>query len=397
MVVKDRRGGTRNWVPGLFAAFWILLAAFSGAYLFRIVTDPAAHRAVTALASPDGVPNFERPDSTAAAPANAPSPLSAEQADALLHANEAKDRELAELKTALRELSGQVDDLNTRFKPLEKVLGPVAALPTSTSVTTSPPSPEPMRPPEKPPEPPKPEAKTPAPKEPAKAADLGKAEKPTEKPSDQVKVMEKPSVSEKPAEKPSDHAKTMEKPSGSAKPAEKPSAQAKAPEQPSDQDAADEAPSAPAAETPTNRTKPPEKPSEQASATLGSKDQKPGEKPAGAVQVTSNEPASTPSASSTETPNVSAPPPIPPGTTRFGIEIGSVEKQEGVRPMWRDLLTNHAALVAGLQARRIIAPDKKWRLIAGPFSSAAEAMQACALFKKANMPCEATVFAGDSL
>ncbi len=82
--------------------------------------------------------------------------------------------------------------------------------------------------------------------------------------------------------------------------------------------------------------------------------------------------------------------------TRFGIEIGSVGKQDDVRPMWRNLLTNHAALVAGLQARRVMAPDKKWRLIAGPFSSAAEAMQACGLFKKADMPCEATVFAGDA-
>ena len=92
-----------------------------------------------------------------------------------------------------------------------------------------------------------------------------------------------------------------------------------------------------------------------------------------------------------------AAPDIPPGTTRFGIELGTVEKQDGIRPMWRNLLTNHAALVAGLQARRIIAPNKQWRLIAGPFSSAAEALQACALFKKANMPCEATVFAGDAL
>ena len=41
-------------------------------------------------------------------------------------------------------------------------------------------------------------------------------------------------------------------------------------------------------------------------------------------------------------------------------------------------------------------PIKKWRLIAEPFSSAAEAMQACGLFKKADMPCEATVYAGDA-
>jgi hypothetical protein len=45
----------------------------------------------------------------------------------------------------------------------------------------------------------------------------------------------------------------------------------------------------------------------------------------------------------------------------------------------------------------VLAPDKKWRLIAGPFTSAEEAMQACALFKKASRPCEATVYAGDSL
>lgn len=111
--------------------------------------------------------------------------------------------------------------------------------------------------------------------------------------------------------------------------------------------------------------------------------------------VTADEPPS----ESTETANLTPPPAlpsIPPGTTRFGIEIGSVGKQDDVRPMWKNLLTNHAALVAGLQARRVMAPDKKWRLIAGPFSSAAEAMQACGLFKKADMPCEATVFAGDA-
>ena len=40
----------RNWVPGLFAAFWILLAVFSGAYLFRIITEPQGNRADSAAA-----------------------------------------------------------------------------------------------------------------------------------------------------------------------------------------------------------------------------------------------------------------------------------------------------------------------------------------------------------
>ena len=94
---------------------------------------------------------------------------------------------------------------------------------------------------------------------------------------------------------------------------------------------------------------------------------------------------------------VTLPPAANDGTTRYGIEIGAVVKQDGLRPLWREYLTNHAALVAGLQPRRVLAPDKKWRLIAGPFANAQEAEAACTLFKKADRPCAATVYAGDSL
>jgi hypothetical protein len=215
----------------------------------------------------------------------------------------------------VQSLSGQVSELSNRLKPLEKVLGPVAALPSSTAVTTSEPSPEPTMPIARPPEPPKPAVTAAPPPPPVEA----KPEKPVAEAPDDVRPAPKPA------------------------------------ETSSDQDTSETPPS----------------------------------------PVTADEPPS----ESTETANLTpppAPPSIPPGTTRFGIEIGSVGKQDDVRPMWRNLLTNHAALVAGLQARRVMAPDKKWRLIAGPFSSAAEAMQACGLFKKADMPCEATVFAGDA-
>ena len=94
---------------------------------------------------------------------------------------------------------------------------------------------------------------------------------------------------------------------------------------------------------------------------------------------------------------VALPPAANDGSTRYGIEIGIVAKQDALRPLWREFLTKHGALVAGLQPRRVLAPDKKWRLIAGPFASAAEATQACVLFKKASRPCEATVYAGDGL
>jgi SPOR domain len=319
MAVKDRRSGGRNWVPGLFAAFWILLAVFSAAYLFRIVTEPRSQTADSAAANPAAT-SATSPEP--AAPSPTPSSVSADRAEALIQANEGKDKEIGELRASVQSLSGQVTELSNRLKPLEKVLGPVAALPSSTSVTTSPPSPDAMRPAERPPEPPKPSVTAAPPPRP-------------------------PAVEAKPASQP--------------KPPEKPVAEA------------------------PDEVRPAPEPAEDAA----SNDRDSNETPPS--PVTADEPPD----ESTQTANLT-PPSIPPGTTRFGIEIGSVGKQDDVRPMWRNLLTNHAALVAGLQARRVMAPDKKWRLIAGPFSSAAEAMQACGLFKKADMPCEATVFAGDA-
>jgi hypothetical protein len=88
---------------------------------------------------------------------------------------------------------------------------------------------------------------------------------------------------------------------------------------------------------------------------------------------------------------------VPPGTTHFGIEIATVEKKNELQRLWHDLLIHQVALVAGLQPRVRLGPGGKWRLIAGPFGSVAEAAEACNPFMKANMKCQATVFAGDQL
>src|SRR6476620_10466779 len=102
MAVKDRRSGGRNWVPGLFAAFWILLAVFSAAYLFRIVTEPRSQTADSAAANP-------ATSATATAPPS-PSSLSADQANALIQAN----KEIGTLRTEVQSLSGQVAELSNR-------------------------------------------------------------------------------------------------------------------------------------------------------------------------------------------------------------------------------------------------------------------------------------------
>src|SRR4249920_1440044 len=176
MAVKDRRSGGRNWVPGL-------LAVFSAAYLFRIITEPRSQTADSAAANPAAT-SATSPEP--AAPSPTPSSVSADQAEALIRANEAKDKEIGELRASVLSLSGQVTELSNRLKPLEKVLGPVAALPSSTSVTTSPPAPDAMRPAEKPPEPPTPSvtAAPPPPPPPAVEGKPASQPKPPEKPAE---------------------------------------------------------------------------------------------------------------------------------------------------------------------------------------------------------------------
>ena len=99
----------------------------------------------------------------------------------------------------------------------------------------------------------------------------------------------------------------------------------------------------------------------------------------------------------TQTASIEAAVNSPSGTPRFGIQIGTAQTQRGLWPLWHNILTKHGALVAGLQARSMLAPDKRWQLIAGPFVSAAEATQACSLFNTENLKCTETAFAGDAL
>ena len=367
--MNDRQGSMRSWVAGLFATFWILLAAFSAAYLFRIVTEPHTGQE-TAQAEP------------VATQVQAPPALSAEQASALMSSNEAKDREIAELRTQVGSLSQQMTELNTRLQPLEKVLGPVASLPSGAAVTTSPPSPEAEALAATPPEPAKPAAKLSkqeAAKEEAAKKEAAKKEAAAKQEAAKQEAAKQEAAKKEAAKQ--EAAKQVAAKQEAAKSAEKPAEPA----------------TLPVASTPSDTTTP--------SATqLASADQTSGgtETPSSSAPApteTSGESASsTPSASAPiETASASASAiPIPPGTTRFGIEIGGAEKQDGLRPLWKDLISNHAALVAGLQAKRVLAPDKKWRLVAGPFANVEEATQACGLFKKASLPCEATVFAGDA-
>jgi hypothetical protein len=336
----------------VLAFFWIVLAGVSGVYLFSAFSDPTALGGQLVALNP--------------APAGG---SSGETTSAL--SPDQRDQELAEIKASLRELTQQMAELSAHLKPNEK---DAARLPGSSGAS-SPPVYEPSAPAAA-------EAKKP------EIAALTPAPSPSPTPPAEVKPEEKPAEATKPAETPEPEAKPIEQAAVEVKPTP---------------------PTPP-------EVKPTPKPFEPPAVAVSPIDDVPAEEDSEASSDLSAPTPPTPPAAEAQTPVASPPSPpapavtesaaldpvaLPPaandGSTRYGIEIGAVAKQDGLRPLWREFLTNHGALVAGLQPRRVLAPDKKWRLIAGPFSSAAEAAQACALFKKASRPCEATVYAGDSL
>jgi hypothetical protein len=363
-MVRRRRTGSGNWSRGVFAAFWILLGCLSGLYLFNVLTNPTLGSQLVKLTP------AEQGETTATTGGKAPS-----------------GEDLAAIEENLRKLSQQVATLSGKLEGSETSAKPAA--PEAADTSAPPPAPaetattgaEPPLPPEA--QAPRPaQAEAPKPPEPA--------QQPEAKPVEQAAVEPKPSPAPTP-----EPAAPSEPPPVVVAPLEDLPAelQARANNQP-------EAP-APDADAPAEAPAAAQSPFEAPPAAPGSPPaEASGTAPPEEAAPKPEEPAAASTPPETETAAldpITLPPAANDGSTRYGIEIGVVAKQDGLRPLWREYLTNHAALVAGLQPRRVLAPDKKWRLIAGPFTSAEEATQACALFKKASRPCEATVYAGDSL
>ena len=344
--MAQRRKGSRDWARRVFATFWILLAGVSGLYLFSAFTDPTLGGQLVKFA-----------------------PVSSGETTAAVTSAGSSDRELAEIKASLRELTQQVAALTARLDLDGRDTKPVPSRAPAAAERPSPAAPEPVEP-----------AQSPAAE--TAAAPAAPAPPPEEAPSPTQAETPSPAETPQPEAKPVEQAAIdVAEPapaSPEAAPAPKPYEPPPVVVAPFDPPAEEEVA---AANSEASVPSPPAPPAEEA------------ESPAVAA-APEPEPAVTESAALDP---VALPPAANDGSTRYGIEIGSVAKQDGLRPLWREFLTNHAALVAGLQPRRVLAPDKKWRLIAGPFGSAAEAAQACALFKKASRPCEATVYAGDSL
>jgi len=342
---RFRQKRSRNWARGILATFWILLAGVSGLYLFGTFTDPTLGGQLV---------KFTANEMTSAVTGS-------------------RDQELADIKASLRELTRQVAALSARLDPEQKNAAASSnAEPDSAS---------------KEPAPPPASAST----EPPEIAAAAPSSPPAPSP-EEAKPEEKPAEAQKPAAPPEPKpveqaAVEPQQPTQEAEPAPKPYEPppvAVSPLEPPAEEEEARSADVPAPSRPQTASEETAEPEETPAA-------------ASAPSPSTPEPTPTPATESAALDPIALPPAANDGSTRYGIEIGSVSKQDALRPLWREFLTSHAALVAGLQPRRVLAPDKKWRLIAGPFSSAAEASQACALFKKVARPCEATVYAGDAL
>ncbi len=368
-MARQRQTGPRNWTRGAFALFWILLGCVSGLYLFLVITNPTLGGQLVKLGPAS--PGETASATTGGQGAHSPS------------------QELASIQENLRALSQQVATLSDRLEGGDTSNAPEPPSAADSSAQAAPAAPAE----ETAAEPPSPQQE-PQEQKPALAAAPPAAApaKQEAKPVEQAALEAKPSPS--PPQEAASPPKPYEPPPVAVSPLDN-----LPPELQGEANRSEDAMPRPAPEG----AKPEGAKDAQSHPSTGpAHDTAPS--PAGPAAASSPAPSaaspSAPAPASTETAAldpIALPPAANDGSTRYGIEIGVVAKQDGLRPLWREYLTKHAALVAGLQPRRVLAPDKKWRLIAGPFASAAEAAQACALFKKASQPCEATVYAGDGL
>ncbi len=86
-----------------------------------------------------------------------------------------------------------------------------------------------------------------------------------------------------------------------------------------------------------------------------------------------------------------------PSRTLFGVELSKAKNVMTLKAAWKKLGERHAKLLNGLKPRRVGHGTDEWRLVAGPFSNAADAARLCARLRAARTKCAQTVFHGEAL
>jgi hypothetical protein len=81
----------------------------------------------------------------------------------------------------------------------------------------------------------------------------------------------------------------------------------------------------------------------------------------------------------------------------YGIQIGNAPSLDTLRLVWSRLVERHRGLLTGSEPRFVASDGNAYVLIAGPFTSEAEARRICADFAARRDPCRIRDFAGDGL
>jgi hypothetical protein len=138
----------------------------------------------------------------------------------------------------------------------------------------------------------------------------------------------------------------------------------------------------------------------QTSAPLPSTDSSPPPSAQGANHETTNSTsdatASVPNEPSTPTVEIAVP------RTSFGVDLGAANSLDGLRGLWRRLISTHPSTLSGLhpvvRLREHRGPTGvQLRLIAGPFDNAARAAEVCAAVAAVRHRCTTTSFEGQRL
>ena len=93
--------------------------------------------------------------------------------------------------------------------------------------------------------------------------------------------------------------------------------------------------------------------------------------------------------------------PAPVAKSEIGVDLGSSATLEGLRAQWAAIKANHGPLLGTLRpsytARQKAAGGNEYRLIAGPFPNAADAMRLCSKLTPARVYCRAGIFTVQNL
>lgn len=88
---------------------------------------------------------------------------------------------------------------------------------------------------------------------------------------------------------------------------------------------------------------------------------------------------------------------LPTTAAQTAITLSRASTLDGLRASWEQLVTNHPAMLAGLQPRYNRTVDGTYRLLAGPLEDRVSADRLCSALRTSNIACGVDTYSGNAL